>query len=105
MKQEEITAIYWKIALNKILGITNHKITDNNNTEWIEIKIGRIAITLPISTDYKTIKRIIKKELEKYTVHKSITPKHYQLWNTKPILKFSKSDKTVIQEPLLDLYY
>lgn len=105
MKQEEITAIYWNIALNKLIGITTHEIRTNNNIEGIEIRIGRITITLPISTDYKTIKRIIKKELEKYTVHKSITPKHYQLWNTKPILKFSKSDKTVIQEPLLDLYY
>lgn len=106
MREEEITVTYWLVALCKLLGITNHRITVNNKLQWIEIRIERIRIALPITTDYKTIKRIIKKELTNHTFHKSLTPNQYH-WkrNTNLILKSSKSDMIVKQEPLLDLYY
>ena len=105
MKEEDITAIYWDIALCKLLGITNHKIIEDNKCQWIEIRIQRIRVTLPITTNYKTIKRIIKKELSKYTHHNPITPKLYQMKKSKPISKSSKFDRIVKQVPLLDPCY
>lgn len=107
MSKEEITAIYGQTALLRLLGVTNHRIIENNKLEWIEIRLERIKITLPITTDYKTIKRIIKKELIKYTHHKSLTPKLYHTWlcKPKPISKSFQLNRTVKQEPLLDQDY
>lgn len=99
MKQEEITAIYTYTATARLLGLKLHR-----KQETIELDIKGIKIEIPITANYETIKRLIKKELTKYTFHKSLTPKYSRLNNSNLILKSSKFDKIVKQEPLLDLY-